>query len=184
MIKIILTILLVLIIILLFIPISIRVIYDDSFSDIDVFISKHIRHKFDLTLFIRKFITENDKINYLTILNNIQLLINSKQTIKDIMKTTKINKSTVIVKDSYDNYLKFIMFWNIVSRYSYFLKENFKSIKNEYYMYSNTEKDISFELIFNIRMINIIIAMFKNFNEMIKLIKIKRRQKKDGTSNL
>lgn len=184
MIKIIVTILLTLIIILLFIPISIRVIYDDNFSDIDIFISKHISHKFDLSLFIRKFIIENDKINYLTILNNLQLIINSKKTIKDIMKSIKINKSTVIVKDGYDNYLKFIIFWNIISRYSYFLRENFKSIENEYYMFSNAKKDISFEVIFNIRMINIIIAIIKNFKEMTKLIKIKMRQKRNGTSNL
>lgn len=184
MIKIIILILVLLIAILLFIPISIRVIYDDSFSDIDVFLFKYIRHKFDLTLFIRKFITDNNKISFITILNNFQLLINSQNTLKDIMKTVKINKSTVILKDSYDDYIKFILFWNIVTRYSCFLKENFKNVENEYYMITNAKRDISFELIFNIKIINIIISIIKNYKEMVKIIKIKRRQKKDGTSNL
>lgn len=178
-------IMLLILIFLLFVPIGIRIIYDDNYSDIDVFIFKYIKYKFDLDSFIRKYlIEENNKISLPLIINNFILLINSKSIIKDLCKTIKIKKSTVILKNDYDNYLTFIFFWNIVSRYTYIIRKSFKKVENEYYMISNQKRDVSVELIFNISLFNIIIVLIKNLKETIKVIKLRRRQKKNGTSNL
>ena len=51
-------------------------------------------------------------------------------------------------------------------------------------MISNQKRDVSIELIFNISLFNIIIVLIKNLKETIKVIKLKRRKRKNGTSNL
>lgn len=178
-------IMLIIFIFLLFIPIGIRVIYDDNYSDIDVFIFRFLKYKFDLDSFIRKYIIEeNNKISLPLIVNNLILLINSKSLIRDLCKTIKVKKSTVILKRDFDNYLSFIFFWNIVSRYTYIIRKSFKKVENEYYMMSNQKNDVSLELIFNITLFNVLIVLLKNIKETVKVIKLRRRQKKNGTSNL
>ena len=174
-------------IILLFVPIGARVIYDDTYSDIDIFIFKYIRYKFDLDSFLRKFLVDknnNGRISLPTIINNLEIMINSRKTIKDIMKTMYVKKSTIILKQDYDNYLLFVFFWNIVSRYTYIIRKSFKNVENEYYMTSANDKDISIELILRFRLINVLLSLLKNTKEMFKVVKIKRRQKNDGTSNM
>ena len=173
--------------ILLFIPIGVRIIYDDKYSDVDIFVFKFLKYKFDLDSFIRKFImdeNDNTKISFQTIINNLELTINSKKTMKDIMKTIKVEKSTIVYKQDFDNYLMFVFFWNLVSRYTYIIRKSFKKVENEYYMISDNKQDISIELILKFRLINIVIALIKNIKEVFKIIKIRRRQKKHGTSNL
>lgn len=176
-------IILLLIMIILFIPINIRIIYDNTFSDIDVFLSKFIRHKFDLDEFIRKFTSYNNKISYIIILNNIELLINSKNILKDILKKTNIIKSTIILKNNYNDFFQVILFWNFIARIKCFLKDNFKFVNNEYYMVVNGNQEISIEMIFKIKIINILYSCLKNYKELFKIIRIKRRQK-NGTSNM
>lgn len=171
-------------VILLFVPLGIRIIYDDTYSDIDVFVFKLIRHKFDLDSFIRKFITDKNKISLKTILNNLELALNSKKIIKDICRSTKIEKSTIVLKEEFDNLFMFISFWNIISRYAYIIRKSFKKVNNEYYMISDGNKELSIEIIFKVNIIKVIFILIKNFKEVIKFIKIKRRQKKYGTSNL
>ena len=178
---------LVILIVMLFIPIGVRIIYDDTYSDIDVFVFKYIKYKFDLDNFIRKFImdkNDNTRISLPTILNNLEIAINSRKTMKDIMKTISVKKSTIIYKQNYDNYLLFVFFWNIISRYTYIIRKSFKTVNNEYYMTNDNNKDISIELILQLRLFNILIALLKNIKELLKVFKIRRRQKKDGTSNL
>jgi len=180
-------ILLIFFLILLFLPIGVRIIYDNKYSDVDVFIFKFIKYKFDLDSFIRKFIMdENDinKISFHTLLNNLELAINSKKLIKKIMKTIKVKKSTIIYKHDFEDYLVFIFYWNIVSRYKHIIRRYFKKVENEYYMINNEGQDISVELILRIKLINIFIVILKNMKEMIKVLKTRRRQKKHGTSNL
>lgn len=173
--------------IILFTPISLRIIYDDTYSDIDVFLFKYIKYKFDLDSFIRKFImdkNDNSRISFPTILNNFELAINSKKTMRDIIKTIDIKKSTIIFKQDYENYLLFVFFWNLVSRYTYIIRKSFRNVDNEYYMTSDNDRDISIELILRLKLINILVAIIKNLKEMIKVLKIRRRQKKNGTSNM
>ncbi len=175
------------IVLLLFAPIGIRIIYDDKFTDIDIFAFKLIKYKFDVDNFIRKFIIDNNgikKINVQSVIDNLEILLNSKDIIKDICKKTKIKKSTIVIKQDYDNYLLFITNWNIISRYAYIIRKSFKKIENEYYMLSNSKNDISIEIIFQFQLINLVIVLIKNFKELIKILKIKRRQRKNGTSNL
>ena len=86
---------LIIILTILFIPIGVRIIYDNTYSDIDVFIFKNIKYKFDLDNFIRKFIIDelnNNKISFPLILKNIELIINSKKVIIDILKTIRIEE--------------------------------------------------------------------------------------------
>jgi len=100
------------------------------------------------------------------------------------MKTIKVKKSTIIYKHDFEDYLVFIFYWNIVSRYKHIIRRYFKKVENEYYMINNEGQDISVELILRIKLINIFIIILKNMKEMIKVLKTRRRQKKHGTSNL
>lgn len=171
---------------LCFVPIGVRVIYDDKFSDIDIFLFKKLKRTFDLDKFLRSIIVdkENNKISFQVIVNDLELLINSKKIIKDIMSIITINKSTIILKQDFDNHLQFILFWNIVARYTYIIRKSFKKVDNEYYMINDGEQDISLELIFHFNMFNLVFVIIKNFKDVINIIKIKRRQRKNGTSNL
>ena len=176
---------LLLLIILLFGPISIRILYDDSYSDIDIYLFSFIKHKFDLDSFIRKFIIDKEnKISFTILFNNIEMMINSRKIFKDICNKTKIDKCTIILKENYDDIYKFIIFWNIASRFSFIIKKYFKKINNEYYMITNSNNDLSVELILKVKIWKIFFVMIKNYKEILSLIKIKRRKKKDGTSNL
>ena len=176
---------LLLLVILLFVPISIRILYDDSYSDIDIYLFSFIKHKFDLDSFIRKFIIDKEnKISFTILFNNIEMMINSRKIFKDICNKTKIDKCTIILKENYDDIYKFIIFWNIASRFSFIIKKYFKKINNEYYMITNSNNDLSVELILKVNIWKIFFVMIKNYKEILSLIKIKRRQKKDGTSNL
>jgi len=168
-------------------PIGIRILYDDTYSDIDVFIFKYIKHKFDLDSFIRKFFmdkNDNSRISLPTIINNLELTIKSKKVIKDMMKTIEVKKSTIIYKQDYDNYLLFVFFWNLISRYTYIIRKSFKKVDNEYYMTNDNDRDISIELILKLRLINILFVLMKNIKEVFKVLKIRRRQKEHGTSNM
>ena len=174
-------------VIILFIPIGVRIIYNDTYSDVDVFVFKKIKYKFDLDSFVRKFImdkNDNSRISLPTIINNLELTINSKKTIREIIKTISVKKSTIILKQDYDNYLLFVFFWNLVSRYTYIIRKSFKNVKDEYYMTNDNDNDISIELILQLKLFNILIVLLKNIKEVLKVFKIRRRQKKDGTSNL
>ena len=172
-------------IILLFVPIGIRVIYDDKRSDIDIYLFSFIRHKFDLDEFIRKFIIdENKKVSIRVLLNNLEIALNSQNIIKDICSKTRVKKSTIILKQNYTDIYKFIFFWNIVSRVSYLFKNSFKSIENEYYMITNSNSELNFEFIFKINIWKMLFIIIKNINEVKSIIKVRRRQKKSGTSNL
>lgn len=169
-----------------FVPIGVRIIYDDKFSDIDIFLFKKIKRSFDLDLFLRKFIIDKDsnKINVNNIINDLELIINSKKVLRDFMRTIIINKSTIIMKQSFENYLQFIFFWNIVSRYTYIIRKSFKKVENEYYMISDKDKDFCFEIIFHFNLFYLCLVILKNIKEVINIIKIRRRQKKNGTSHL
>lgn len=185
--KIMILVIIILLILLLFTPIGIRVIYDDTYSDIDIYLFKWIRYKLDLDEFIRKFITtkqNRDKVSLIAIINNLEILLSSKKTIKDLCKITTIEKSTIIMKQNYEDTFKFIMFWNIVSRYIYIIRKSFKKVRNQYYMISNLDKDLSVELIFKINVFKVLIIIIKNYKEVINLIKIRRRQKNNGTTNM
>lgn len=185
--KIFLIIITLLIVIILFIPIGVRIIYDNTYSDIDVFIFKNLKHKFDLDSFVRRFImdkNDSSRISLTTIINNLELSINSKKTMRDILKTIDVKKSTIVFKQDYNDYILFVFFWNVVSRYTYIIRKSFKSVENEYYMSSDNDNEISIELVLKIKLIYILIALLKNINEVFKVLKIRRRQKKNGTSNL
>lgn len=172
-------------IILLFVPISIRILYDDKYSDIDIYLFSFIRHKFDLDKFIKKFINDkNNKLSFRTLFNNLEMLLNSKRIFKDICNKTKIDKCTIILKDNYDDIYKFIVFWNIASRFSFIIKKYFKNINNEYYMITNSKDDLSVEIIFKVNIWKIFFVIIKNYKEVLSLIKIRRRQKKNGTPNM
>lgn len=172
-------------IILLFVPISIRILYDDKYSDIDIYLFSFIRHKFDLDKFIKKFINDkNNKLSFRTLFNNVEMLLNSKRIFKDICNKTKIDKCTIILKDNYDDIYKFIVFWNIASRFSFIIKKYFKNINNEYYMITNSKDDLSVEIIFKVNIWKIFFVIIKNYKEVLSLIKIRRRQKKNGTPNM
>ena len=108
----------------------------------------------------------------------------NKNIIKDICSKTKVKKSTIILKQNYTDIYKFIVFWNIVSRVSYLFKNNFKSIENEYYMITNSNSELNFEFIFKINIWKMLFIIIKNINEVKSIIKVRRRQKKSGTSNL
>ena len=172
-------------IILLFVPISIRILYDDKYSDIDIYLFSFIRHKFDLDKFIKKFINDkNNKLSFRTLFNNVEMLLNSKKIFKDICNKTKIDKCTIILKDNYDDIYKLIVFWNIASRFSFIIKKYFKNINNEYYMITNSKDDLSVEIIFKVNIWKIFFVIIKNYKEVLSLIKIRRRQKKNGTPNM
>lgn len=170
--------------IVLFIPIGVRVIYDNTFSDIDVFLFKKIKYKFDLDEFVRLFITDKnkpDKISLKAIVNNLELIIKSKKIIKDFCKNSKVVKSTIILKQDYDNIYTFISFWSIVSRYSFILKKYFKKVNNEYYMISDANNDISIELIFKFKLYKVLFILIKNIKELLKILKSRRRQKNESS---
>lgn len=174
-------------ILLLIVPVGFRIIYDETYSDIDVYLFSFIRYKFDIDEFLRKFYTDkidSSKISLRELLNNIELTINSRKILKKIFKITKIKKSTIILKENYDNTLLFITFWSFVSRYRYFINKYFKKVENEYYMISNCKKDFNFELIFSINVWKILVILLFSLKDIISVIKVRRRQKRNGTSNL
>jgi len=171
--------------VLLFVPIGIRVIYNDERSDIDVYLFSFIKHTFDLDNFIRKFIIDNkNNISLRLILQNLEMGLNSQNIIREICKKTKVEKCTIILKEDYSNIYKFILFWNVISRITYIFKTHFKQIKNEYYMITNSKSELNFEIIFKINIWKILFILLKNLNEVKSIIKIRRRYKKSGTSDL
>ena len=181
-------ILITLLIIFLFImPIGIRIIHNDNRSDVDLYFYHIFNYRLDLDEFIKLFITEKTnrkKIDPKTILNNIEITIKGKKFIKDTLKKSKVLKSTIVLKQDYDNMLLFFSFWNFCSYYTAFIHNYFQNVKNEYYMVSESKREICFEIIIEVRLIKLLIVCIKDFKEIIKLIKVKRRQKKNGKSYL
>lgn len=155
-------------------------------TDVSLFFYRFINYQFDVDEFLRKFIVDDKqkKIDLRTIVNNINYIIKSKKFISDLMKVTTVTKSTVILKHDYDNIYLFITYWNIIANLSNMMKKKFKKVKNEYYMCSNDEANIKAEMIFKTKIINVIIVVFKNRKEIVKVIKIRRSDKKNGASNL
>lgn len=176
-----------LVLFLLLMPIGIRIIHNDNRSDVDLYFYQIFNYRLDLDEFIKLFITEKTnrkKIDLKTIINNMELTIKSKKLIKDILKKSKVLKSTIVLKENYDKVFTLFSFWNFCSYYTAFIHNYFQSVKNEYYMISNSKKEICFEIIIEVRLMKLLIILIKDFKEVIKAIKIKRRQKKNGKSYL
>lgn len=172
---------------ILLMPIGIRIIHNDNRSDVDLYFYKLFNYRLDLDEFIKLFITEKKdrkKIKLRTIINNLEISIKTRKILYDAMGVSKVLKSTILLKENYDNIFTFISYWNLCSYFSSFINAYFKKVKNEYYMTSNSKKELCFELIIEIRLIKLIYVMLKDLNEVVKAIKIKRRQKKNGKSYL
>ncbi len=172
---------------ILLMPIGIRFIYDDNRSDVDIYFYRLFNYRLDLDEFIKYFITEKsnrNRIDFKTIVNNIEVTIKTKKLLLDIINKSRINKSTIILKENYENIWTFMSFWNVASIYSNIINSNFQSVKNEYYMIANTKREMSFEIVMEVRLIKLFVVVIKDYKEVIKFIKIKRRQKKNGKSYL
>ena len=51
-------------------------------------------------------------------------------------------------------------------------------------MITNSKDDLSVEIIFKVNIWKIFFVIIKNYKEVLSLIKIRRRQKKNGTPNM
>lgn len=172
---------------ILLMPIGIRFIYDDNRSDVDIYFYRLFNYRLDLDEFIKYFITEKSNRNQIdiqTIINNIEVTIKTKKLLKDLINKSRITKSTIIFKENYENIWSLVTFWNVVSMYSNIINYYFQNVKNEYYMIANTKRELCFEIVIKVRLINLIMVLIKDYKEVIKFIKIKRRQKKNGKSYL
>lgn len=170
-----------------FIPIGFKITYLDNRLNVDMFCYFFIKYKLDVDELIKRITSDKNKGNKFSLnvfLKNIEMFINSKKIIKDLLKQTVVTKNTIIQKENYDNIFTFIVFWNIIARFSFLTKKYFKQVKNEYYMIGDIENDVNVEMIIKINLFKVFIVMFKNIKEVLKLIKIRRRQKNDGTSYL
>lgn len=171
---------------ILLMPIGIRFIHNDNRNDVDVYFYRLFNYRLDLDEFIKLFITDknNKKISINATINNLIVFVKTRKIVYDAMKVSKVLKSTILLKENYDNIFTFFSYWNFCSYFSSFINNNFSKVKNEYYMTSNCEKELCFEVVIEIRLIKLIYVFLKNFKEVVKAIKIRRRQKKNGKSYL
>lgn len=164
--------------IIIVMPINVRVIYDKRNSAVEVRLVKIFNIKFPIFKVIKYFTTtkyNRDKITLEGILYNFALFVRAKPLIKLICNMARVKKVTVSAGISYDHYLVVVNAWIIVDRIKRFLASTFHKVEDEHYMINNSE-DVYFatELIIEIRIILIIIAIIIKIKNIFKVFRFMR----------
>ena len=158
--------------IILLIPLKIRVIRNNNYNDIDLYIiTKDIRIDID-----RLFKSLIDNTNPKTTINDIKRLYNSQNIIKSIFKLSKVVKLTIvlyphiIINNIYVDYMSFM-----ITNYLYhYIDSTFKKVESSYISTSletlNTSKCINIEIVLKIKLIYFLIAVFSNYSDFKKVV--------------
>lgn len=166
-------------------PLKIRIIRNDEKSDIDLYLTKIFNIRVDIDEAIKYLLSTKDNRKVITVesaLYKIMIMYKLRKFYSDIMKRTKITKTTVIPKLKRDEeYYKTVFLWIFLSFTKKLLNDNFGYIDNEVYnVHVNQENtEMNFEIVFRIRIITIIISFIKN----LKTINHIRKITKKGSEN-
>ena len=174
---------LLLFLIVLLMPIKIRIIRNDKHNDVDIFFVKVFNKRLDLDELYYKLLSDKkeNKITINSILYNLGIFIKSYPIIKKTCKMIEISKLTIVsktkLKKEENQVYSSIVFWNTISYSRSFLMKNFKKIGNEYYsmQVAKDDRDVSFEIKLNFRLVYLLISVFSSFNEIPKIIKFHKK---------
>lgn len=174
---------LLLIVIVLVMPIKIRVIRNDKHNDVDIFFVKLFNKRLDLDELYYKLLSDkrDNKITINSILYNLGLFIKSYSIIRNTCKMVEISKLTIVSKTKSkkeeNQVYSSIVFWNTISYTRSFLMKNFKKVSNEYYsmQIAGDDRELSFELRLNFRLIYLLISVFTNYKDIPKIIKFHKK---------
>lgn len=183
---------LLIILIIIFMPIKVRIIRNDYKNDVDLFFVKLFNVRLDLDKLIRYFLTtklDRTRVTLGSILYNINMYKKSKNIINSFNKWIDIKKITIILKtneslNDFDIYTN-VLFYTGISKLQDYLKSNFKSIENQYYVVNNESEnnELEFEMILNIRIAFFIYAIIRNIKDIPNIIKATKENKYGATSD-
>lgn len=167
---------LIILLFLILMPIKIRIIRNDSFNDIDIYLVKIFNIRLDFDKFIKKVFSDKDNtVTLNSILYNLGLFIKSSNIIKSTIEQVSVFKLTWIFQVNLKNE-KLEMYGTIASWNSIFILRNFiykyfKSVNNEYYSVQTSDEKIntSFEMILNFRIIYLLFSVLRNFKDIKKI---------------
>lgn len=162
------------VIIILLIPIKVQVVRKDNKNDLNLYFVKVFNLKLDLDRLIKKVLRTNKNSSLDSVINNIEFIKRHNHFIKELITFINIKKITIIYTTN--TLITSFLSWNSIYILRNYLITNVLNVENEYYNVDiKNTNNVSFELIFYMRPIYIIIAY---------VISIKKYFKKRGIKNV
>ena len=172
--------------IILIMPINFRFLYDDDRSDIEIQLIKFFNLKIDVDKFIRFLLTnkyDRNKITFDSIVYKMVLFFKGRRISKWVIRRTRLIKSSILIEEDIENYLLFIMDWTAVNVIKNLFSSLFSKTENNYYMVlPSNKRKISLEIVVQMRIIFLILAIIFNMKDVFKTIKFMREYY--GKSNI
>ena len=182
------------ILVLIFImPVKIVISKNDKRSDVDIFFTKLFDVRLDFDELLKYLLTTKEDRAHITfdsIIHNLGVFKRSKNIFVSILKMSRINKLTLIIKTRSANLetdtYGYVFTWIFLCYLKKYVHEYFKKVENDYYNHQLAEQyNVNLDCHINIRLIYIIFAVIRNIKDIPRVLKfIKKGSKVYGASNI
>ncbi|XMB85751.1 hypothetical protein RJG79_10115 [Mycoplasmatota bacterium WC44] len=162
--------------------IKFKIVKNENEANVDLFFSRLLNIRFDVDEFYVRFTQSRERPDGFSVnetMENIRKLLESRSFFSDILSYTVIKEIRIIdnvkIQDSYYRQFVDVLGWTTLSMIQRFVRNNFKAVmKEEYKVVENFRANtfrISIYCIGEIKLVNIIISIFKNIRQIPQLLK-------------